>query len=182
VASSKGGTYVLLATNVRDTFYLDENLPSLSRCYRIEAVDRSNNVSELSDPVCNSNCPYYELPNIFSPNNDGCNDLFRAYGDPLLGSGETPSDCQKFDTEDTKCARFILRVEFTVYNRWGTKVYSYTGQQGDENTIYIRWNGQDDKGKELASAIYYYIAELTVDVVDPAKRKQIKKGWVHLIR
>jgi hypothetical protein len=73
-------------------------------------------------------------------------------------------------------------VEFTVYNRWGTKVYSYTGQQGDENTIYIRWNGQDDKGKELASAIYYYIAELTVDVVDPAKRKQIKKGWVHLIR
>lgn len=172
----------LIATNVRDTFYLHTNLSTLAYCYRIAAVDRSNNESTLSDPVCNDNCPYYELPNVFSPGNtDGrkCNDLFRAFGAPLVAN----SECPPSDIDGERCARFVQKVDFTVYNRWGKKVYQYVGQQGDDNNgIYINWDGRDEQGRELASAVYYYIAVVTFDRRNSGDRVEIKKGWVHLVR
>jgi len=111
-ASSENGTYVLLATNVRDTVYEDKNIPSLARCYRVAAVDRSDNESELSDPVCNDNCPYYELPNVFSPNGDNCNDLFSAFGVDLHLAEN--AECPESENNSDKCARFVQRVDFTV--------------------------------------------------------------------
>lgn len=181
-ATTENGFYELIpgADNVVDTFFLHANLATLAYCYRVVAVDRSGNESEMSDPVCNDNCPYYELPNVFSPNGDNCNDLFRAFGDDL-NLGEDPT-CPEIDAEDLRCARFVLRVDFTVYNRWGKKVFSYVGQQGNENSIYIRWDGRDEKGRELATAVYFYVAEVTYDVIDPKDRVKIVKGWVHLVR
>jgi hypothetical protein len=184
VASTSDGTYVLLASNIIDTVYEDKNLSSLARCYKVSSVDRSNNESELSEAICNDNCPYYELPNVFSPGNaDGknCNELFSAFGAPL-NLGENPN-CPEIDVDRRRCARFVQKVDFTVYNRWGGEVYHYVGQQGDENNnIYINWNGRDEKGRELATAVYYYIAEITVDVVNPDEKIKIVKGWVHLVR
>lgn len=166
-------------TTVRDPLFIDKNLPTRAYCYRITAVDRSNNESAMSALVCNDNCPNYELPNVFSPNGDGCNDLFRAFGDQL-DDGEATSSCEEADP--SRCARFVRKVDFTVYNRWGRKVYSYVGQQGDENSIYIRWNGKDESGNDLAAGIYYYAAEVTFDLINPKDRSKIVKGWVHLVR
>ncbi len=165
-----------LIAEVRDTVFVHENLTSQKGCYQVRAVDRSGNFGELSEKTCIDNCPYYELPNVFTPdNNDSCNDIFRAYGSGASGG------CGNED--GSKCARSVNSVDFTVYNRWGNVVYSYFGQQGTENNdIYINWNGNDNKGKELASGVYYYIAVVTFDVVDPANAKQNIKGWVHLIR
>ena len=188
-SSDKEGTYTALNRLdklVMDTTYEDKGanglgLTSLAFCYRISAVDRSGNESDLSDPVCNDNCPYYELPNVFTPNNDDCNDEFSAYGNPRNGGGEE-SDCIPIDTQ-TRCARFVDRVVFTVYNRWGKEVYSYTGASHDDvNDIYIGWDGRAADGTDLATGIYYYLAEVTFDSVDPAKREQKIKGWVHLVR
>jgi hypothetical protein len=132
--------------------------------------------------VCNDNCPQYILPNVFTPGgglDNNCNDLFRAFGDPLL---EEVSDCTLFE-KNRLCARSVFQVVFTVYNRWGKKVYDYRGQVGDpDNSIYIRWNGQDNQGDDLTTGVYYYLAEVTFDVTDPSKRVQRKKGWVHIIR
>lgn len=188
-SSTPGGTYSLLATNVRDTFYVDEGLLSFARCYQIKAVDRSGNESKFSNEVCFENCPYYELPNIFTPNGDACNDEFHAWG-YLRSSGEEGSGpnplCsnpdQNSETFRSKCARFVLQVDFKVYNRWGNEVYTYTGRRNEENGIYIRWDGKDKNGNMLASAQYYYVANVTFDMADPAKRKQTIKGWVHLVR
>jgi hypothetical protein len=180
VSGSTDGTYSLLATNVRDTFYLDKGLASLARCYRIASVDRSGIESELSDPVCNDNCPYYELPNIFTPGDGRCNELFSAFGVDLP-SGET-GDCLE-TVNDEKCARFVLQVDFTVYNRWGKQLYNYVGHLGDDaNSIYINWDGRDENGSLLSSGIYYYSAEVTYDVVDPSNRVKLIKGWIHLNR
>jgi hypothetical protein len=90
--------------------------------------------------------------------------------------------------EISKCARFVRRVDFTVFNRWGKAVYTYTGfgpeEQSDENdnSIYIDWDGTTDDGTELASGVYFYQAEVTFDVVDPSSAKQTLKGWIQILR
>jgi hypothetical protein len=165
---------------VADTFFIDTSVSSFAYCYRISAVDRSLNESELSDPICNDNCPYYELPNVFTPNGDGCNDLLSAYSDRNL-SGEE-GGCGVSEEALTKCARFVESVVFRVYNRWGQEVYAYEGSISDDiNSIYIDWDGRDNSGNQLSTGVYYYVAEVTFDIVSPDKTK-ILKGWVHLIR
>jgi len=168
---------------VRDTFYIDDNLPSFAGCYKVSSVDRAGNESELSEPFCFDNCPYYELPNVFTPNDDGCNDFFSAFSDRVIIDEDGIGPCGgPVDLEDLKrrCARFVQKVHLTIYNRWGKEVYSY--QSGSENTIYIDWDGRDNNGKELSSGVYYYSAEVIFDVVDPNQQRQIIKGWVQIVR
>lgn len=180
-ASGKGEEYSLIAENVRDTFYIDNNLLSFARCYKIAAVDRSGNEGELSEEVCIDNCPYYELPNVFTPNNDNYNDTFSAFSIRGFDCGEE-GDCIPAELK-LKCARFVETVNFVVYNRWGQEVYEYEGRIGSEvNTIYIDWNGKDNQGSDLASGVYYFVAEVTFDSVDPANQTKKIKGWVHLVR
>jgi len=60
-------------------------------------------------------------------------------------------------------------------------VYTYqSGGEGSEKTIYIDWNGKDNKGSDLIPAVYFYVAEVTFDVLRPNDRVKIYKGWVHL--
>jgi hypothetical protein len=177
--------YIELPGEERDTTFIDENLPSYARCYRIQAVDRSGNRSELSEAVCFDNCPYYELPNVFSPNNDGCNDLFSAYSNRDThgenGEGIGGGLCTSTpDKSKEKCARFVKKVLVKIFNRWGKEVFRY--ESGGERTIYVDWNGRGSDGHELSTGIYYYVANVTFDSVDPEKQNQIIKGWVHLMR
>jgi len=179
-ASKKGDDFSLIA-NVRDTFYIDNDLLSYARCYKVAAVDRSGNEGELSDEICIDNCPYYELPNVFTPNDDSYNDFFSAYSIRGFNCGEE-GDCIPAELK-LKCARFVQSVKFKVYNRWGQEVYDYEGRIGNEvNSIYIDWNGKDDKGTEMASGVYYFVAEVTFDTVDPGNQIKKIKGWVHLVR
>ncbi|MCG8400648.1 MAG: gliding motility-associated C-terminal domain-containing protein, partial [Firmicutes bacterium] len=55
---SAGGPYEMIA-NVSDTFFIHKHLNSFAGCYRVSALDNSGNESELSDPICHDNCPYY---------------------------------------------------------------------------------------------------------------------------
>jgi hypothetical protein len=166
---------------VADTFFIDTSVSSFAYCYKISAVDRSLNESELSDPICNDNCPYYELPNVFTPNGDGCNDLFSAYSDRENVGEEAPS-CPLSIDAFTKCARFVEAVNFKVYNRWGQQVFAYEGSKNaDNSSIYIDWDGRASNGSQLSSGIYYYVAEVTFDIISPDKTRNIK-GWVHLVR
>jgi hypothetical protein len=182
-AASAEGDFVWLqeAGIVADTFFTDKSVSSYAYCYKISAVDRSLNESELSDAVCNDNCPYYELPNVFTPNGDGCNDLFSAYSDREVVGEEGSSLCTLSETSKAKCARFVKSVSIKIYNRWGQEVYSYEGNVASESDIYIDWNGKDSGGSLLPSGVYYYVADVQFDILGPNKTKVIK-GWVHLMR
>ena len=96
-------------------------------CYAIVAVDSFQNQSERL-AVCVDNCPEYTLPNTFSPNGDGKNDVFMPF--PY---------------------RFIESVGFNVFTRWGDEVFSTE----DPDLI---WNGRvNNSGRLLPDGVYYYI-------------------------
>ncbi|KYG75327.1 T9SS type B sorting domain-containing protein [Roseivirga spongicola] len=157
--------YSLVGTS-QQTSFQHTGLASLKGCYKVSAVDRSNNESELSSAICFDNCPYYELPNTFTPNDDGINDTFRA-----------------FDQPNGKCPRFVESVAFKVFDRWGGKeIFSYSTTDTTEPNFFIDWNGLDSNGVQLPSGTYYYTATVTFDVLDKRKETQEFKNWVKLIR
>jgi len=161
------GTFTLI-DNVVGTSYVHQNLPSFKGCYKIAAVDRSGNVSELSEAICNDNCPYFELPNVFTPNEDGINDDFEAYN--LLDEA----------TSEYKCPRFVKSVDFYVYDRYGKEVYNNLNES--ERSNLIRWDGTNNQGKEMPSGVYYYFAEVTFDVLNEDLKKGEYRGWVQLLK
>ena len=177
-----------MIAEVSDTTFIHEDLLSFKGCYRVKAIDRSGNESEFSETFCNDNCPYYELPNVFTPNGDQCNEFFSAYSDTnFIGEdGGVSNVCGIVDA--TKCARFVLSVNFTVFNRWGRPVYQYQGRAGSETAVpglrpeLINWDGRGDNGNEVSVGVYYYLAEVTFDTVDPANATQEIKGWIQVFR
>jgi gliding motility-associated-like protein len=139
--------------------YVHPNLTSYAGCYYVTAVDRSGNESNPSNVVCKDNCPYYELPNVFTPNGDGKNEKFEPF----------------------RCPQFVESVEFTVYNRWGRKVF-----ETDKN-ILIQWDGRmaadgETAGKELSSWVYYYLAKVKFQRLRRQDEVQNIKGWVQILK
>lgn len=86
---------------------------SIAGCYAVAGVDSFNNESFLINPVCIDNCPYYEIPNVFSPNGDGKNDVLHPF--PY---------------------RFIDHIALKIFNRWGQLVFQ-------TNDLDINWDGKD---------------------------------------
>ncbi len=169
-ASGSEEAFVFL-DSTKQTTYLHKQLNSYKGCYRITAVDRSMNESEYSDVVCIDHCPQFILPNAFSPNGDDINDRFT----PLFVKEGSIGD---FD--DSSCPRFILGVNFMVYDPAGQEVFSFTSEQ--ENSIFINWDGKNKGGVDLPAGVYYYVAEVNFDVLDPSNRFKIIKGWVQLLK
>lgn len=181
-ASYVGDKFELIAPSVPDTFYIDKHLSSFASCYKISAVNLAGLEGETSESLCFDNCPVFELPNVFSPNGDNCNDLFSAFSDRQKANEQGKGNCGTLDDrrQRANCARFVKSVDFKVVNRYGKTVFGYLS--GGENSIYIDWNGKDESGKDLPSGTYYYTCEVIFDVVDPSKQKKILKGWLQLIR
>lgn len=125
----------------------------LAGCYYVTAFDFNQNESDSSNVVCVDNCPNYELPNTFTPNNDGFNDTFRPY--PFC---------------------FIENVDFQVFNRWGQLVY----QTNDPN---LNWNGKNLNGEDLSEGVYYYTCRVFERRVSGiVQTPEILSGYIELIR
>ena len=101
-----------------DTFYYHRMTEGtlLAGCYTVEAVDSFENKSPRSNQMCVDDCIMYELPNVFSPNGDGINDLFVAH-----------------NLNDV-----IQKVDMKIFNRWGQLVY-------ETDDPAINWDGSYKK-------------------------------------
>ncbi len=173
-ASELEGEYELIGIT-RDTTFTDTGLSSYARCYRITAVDGLGQEGEPGEPACNDNCPYYELPNVFTPNADGLNDVFTA------GFNESPEQVYSgSESAIVRCPRFAQAVEFRVYNRWGRPVYSY--RSGDARPVTIDWDGLDENGEELPGGLYYYVAEVAFLAIAADRQSSRLHGWIQLVR
>ena len=125
----------------------------IAGCYVVTAVDSNRNESIFSNVVCVDNCPSYTLPNTFTPNGDGTNELFRPF--PY---------------------RFIDRVDFKVYNRWGGLVFETTDPS-------INWDGTNLAGNDLNEGVYYYVCRVFESRVNGVvEQEAILNGSIHLIR
>ena len=73
-----------------------------------------------------------EVPNVFTPNGDNANDVFRLR------------------------ATNLKELYIIIYDRWGTKVYELTSETGN-----FAWDGKAQTGKECADGVYFYMIKGT---------------------
>jgi gliding motility-associated-like protein len=77
------------------------------------------------------------LPNTFSPNGDGINELFIPITPPELYNN------------------FVEKISIKFYNRWGQPVSE------EINTPDILWDGKDKNSKKvLPDGVYYYVCDV----------------------
>lgn len=174
-ASAEDGEFTEIATVKGDTTFTETGLPSFARCYQVLAIDGKGQEGPLSDSTCNDNCPYFELPNVFTPNEDGYNDTFSSNFDVDKVSPGTSEDGVVI-----RCPRFVKQVDFHVYNRWGKEVYALNTTE--EDMLTIEWNGFDNNGHELSSGIYYFTAKVTFNTLRIENREKDFHGWVHIVK
>ena len=73
---------------------------------------------------------YAEMPNIFTPNGDGTNDLFH----PVYIVG-------------------IKNMQTLIYNRWGKEVFN-------SNNLEINWDGNSPSREPVPNGVYYWICNI----------------------
>ena len=94
----------------RNTFsYIHENV--ISGCYTITAYDSIGNESPKSATICVDSCNFYEIPNVFTPNNDTYNDILVA-----------------------KTSGIVDKVDFKLFNRNGMLLFRTSEPK-------INWDG-----------------------------------------
>jgi gliding motility-associated-like protein len=76
--------------------------------------------------------PELIIPNIFTPNNDGANDLF------LVSN------------------IIITSIEGAIFNRWGQQMYIQ-----DSNSVFS-WDGRTPVGNEVPEGTYYYVLNIVL--------------------
>ncbi|SHK80171.1 hypothetical protein SAMN04488028_10927 [Reichenbachiella agariperforans] len=172
--------------NVEGTSYLHEGLSSFKGCYEITSVDRSGNESERSARICHDNCPFIKMPNVFTPNGDGVNDTFTPFWDQVLTGGSEGGSGGIPDFDNADCPRFVLAVNFTVFDRTGGVLFTYNSEDDrpaeSDPGILIMWDGKNKNGRMLESGVYYFSLEVTFDALDPDESVKNYKGWVNIIR
>lgn len=128
------GEYKLvLKTNFPDELKFNINNGSLGTivgCYAISATDKTGNESNKTADYCFDNCPIFEIPNIFTPNSDGINDILKPISN-----------------------RSIEKIVFRLYDRWGVEVNT-------SNDINNLWDGKTKSGSEASEGQYFYNLEL----------------------
>lgn len=101
-----------------------------------------------------------KVPNMFSPNGDGINEVYKFTEDNLKGM-----------------KTFSLRI----YNRWGQKVYETDDM---EEAINVGWDGKNLLGLTCSPGIYFYVIKAKGKDQDPDDKEinHDKKGTIHLYR
>lgn len=139
---------------VNETEYTDNEPASLFSCYRVVGVNGQDLYSEPSREVCTNNwdCFKFEMPNVFTPNGDGVNDVLR----PLK-------------------TQYITAFSIKIVNRWGVEVFKSSDPD-------FEWNGQIyNRGKDCPDGAYFYMAEFTAKA-EGKTFKKVQSGSITILR
>lgn len=134
------------------TSFAYDGLELISGCYAVRATDSTGNLGALSADFCIDNCPEFELPNVFSPNDDGTNDTYHAIK-----------------------VRQVKEIDLSITDRWGNLVYQ-------TNDPYFKWDGVSIKTKlEVSEGTFFYICHVYEPRLKGITRRTIK-GYLHVVR
>jgi gliding motility-associated-like protein len=145
----EGGDFALIdsTTPATSTSYEHFNSGIITGCYAVIAVDSVGNKSDFSNFACidNDTCSVYKLPNVFTPNFDGYNDVYHPF--PYTS---------------------VDKVEMSIFNRWGGMVYETEDPD-------INWDGKDmTTDQDCSDGVYFYVCkvyEITLFGVVPRELK-----------
>lgn len=149
-------TFQLIATvPVGTNLYADNRVQlrkSIAGCYAVSVVDSNGNESDKRNVQCIDNCPVYKIPNVFTPNTDGRNDLLEPFE-----------------------YRFVEFIDLKIYNRWGNLVFS-------TNNPDILWNSNvQNSDISVASGVYYYTCVVYERYLDGIRTRDLN-GTITIIR
>lgn len=109
--------------------YVDNQ--TLSGCYVVTALDAKGNESSKESRTCIDMCSDFSLPNVFTPNDDGKNDIFKA---------------NSFYS--------VEKLNIQIFNRWGELVYETNDRKVNWDGTYLNTN------KKVTDGVYYYICDI----------------------
>ncbi len=141
-----------------DTSYIDTKLRSTDTafCYRVRAIEDLQAIPDtsVSNEACVNLPPKVNVPNAFSPNGDGLNDIFFAQGIFIQNlTGKSAID-------------YLLRI----YDRWGQLLF-------ETNDINKGWDGTYN-GQAMEVGVYVYDLRATGN----NRQRYNYKGTFHLMR
>ncbi len=131
--------------------YAHQSLVSLAGCYRITAIDSFRNESPGLVKLCVDNCNIYKLPNVFTPNGDNINDVYKS----------------------VNTNNYVKEVDMKIYNRWGKLIF-------ETNDPDINWDGRyQENNKIVPSGVYYYICDVYEPRLSGIMLRNIT-GFIHV--
>ncbi|RYZ21297.1 MAG: T9SS type B sorting domain-containing protein [Chitinophagaceae bacterium] len=167
VIASAGATHFQWMTSLGNTplNIVDPNVPGAlilvekTETFRIRAWTDQGCTGEGFFYLRAYRGPEIYVPNAFTPNRDGKNDLLRPV-----------------------CVGIQALNYFRVFNRWGQLMYEYKGERRGPEVYNLRqsnigWDGRSN-GKELATGTYVWVAE----GVTKEGKVVSRKGTVTLIQ
>ncbi len=160
---AKGGEQFITIGNFYDDNFTQRNYQKVSN----HAVTSWNDgayyyIDNVSVYACDSplveepqDTTFIFIPNVFSPNQDGENDLWEV----------TASE--------------VNSLNIQVFNRWGEQVYKISLINTAEPTNFNpAWDGYTPTGKPVTEGTYFYIVQYTL----PSGETKVEKGNLTLIR
>lgn len=96
--------------------------------------------------------PGFDVPNVFTPNGDNVNDVFRVRN---IINGE-----------------FILDFSCVIVNRWGNEIIRF-------DDLAFEWNGTTQSGERVTEGVYFYA--INYFVLGDTEEKEVH-GFVQLVR
>lgn len=135
-------TLVATSNTENPTLTFDKN-----GCYSIILIATSKEGcidSTMFKPLCVDKTPVFEVPNVFTPNGDGDNDVFKVHSEA------------------------IDEFEAKIYNRWGRKVFEWknvnegwdgkiTGSEATPGVYYIIIKAKDRLGKDYKYEGFFHL-------------------------
>jgi gliding motility-associated-like protein len=95
-----------------------------------------------------------QIPNVFTPNNDGMNDTF------------------------TIKVEGVKELSVAIFNRWGNLMKEYRSTLNLSPAIINLWDGRSATGEEVPEGVYFYV----INVSDIKDEQRKYSGTIHLFK
>lgn len=119
-----------------------------------------NRIVKIQDPITKKMTEYI-LVDVIARTDAGCTDSIRLYtkivDDLAFGNVFSPNGDGINDVWRVPKSYLFPDLSIEIFNRWGSLVWSATGEKAAKG-----WDGRTNNGKELPIGTYYYVIKFNV--------------------